>query len=497
MKRILLSALILLCSAAAQAEIRLPKLFTDGMVLQQKSNVPVWGWAEPGATVRVKPSWSLCAAKATAGADGRWQVTLRTPKAGGPHTIAISDGGAQTVRLGDVLVGEVWICSGQSNMEMPVAGWGKIKDYKQVLAECENNNIRLLNLKRGSAGTPQDDITIWGEGWQACDSLSLKEFSACGYMFGKSVQEALGVPVGLINTSFAGSCVEAWMRPETVAKVESEKAFIEKGIRLEPEREAAKAKGKPFREDYPSRIYNAMLHPVAPFAAKGFLWYQGETNARAGYQYRETLPLFLSDVRDMWGMPQMPIYLVQIANFDKVQTEAGEESGNAEVREAQLMTAQNDPYTWMAVTIEIGEAADVHPKNKQEAGRRLALLALEHTYGKKGVEGDSPVLKDYEIDGGSIRLNFTDCRALGTNDGSDTVKGFVIAGEDRKFHFAEARIEGCSVVVSCPEVEKPVAVRYGWSINPVCNLCNEQKLPASPFRTDQWPGATVGKRMMR
>lgn len=495
MKRTLLTALILLCTFAAQAQLRLPKLFTDGMVLQQKSRVAVWGWAEPGATVRVKPSWSLCSAKATAGADGRWQVSLRTPKAGGPHSLTLSSG-AETVKLSDVLCGEVWICSGQSNMEMPVGGWGKIKDYEQVLAESANPQIRLLNLKRESAGSPKDDITIWGEGWQSCDSTSLAEFSACGYMFGKNIQAALGVPVGLVNTSFAGSCVEAWMRPETVAKVESEKAFIEKGAKLEPEREAAKAKGKPFREDYPSRIYNAMLAPVAPFTARGFIWYQGETNARAGYQYRETLPLFLSDVRDIWNQPQMPVYIVQIANFDKVQTEAGEESGNAEVREAQLMTAQSDPHAWMAVTIDIGEEKDVHPKNKQEAGRRVALLALEHTY-LRNVEGDSPVLKDYAVEGNSIRLNFADCKALETNDGSDVVKGFVIAGEDRKYHFADARIEGTSVVVSCPEVPNPVAVRYGWSINPVCNLCNEQQLPASPFRTDQWPGATVGKRMMR
>ena len=245
------------------------------------------------------------------------------------------------------------------------------------------------------------------------------------------------------------------------------------------------------RKDYPGNHYNAMIKPIIPFAIKGVIWYQGETNTSAAYQYRETFPVMIENWRRLWGR-DFPFYIVQLANFHKKQSSADEHSAWAELREAQAMTASCVKDAHYCVTLDIGDAEDIHPKNKQEVGRRLALLAGKYSYGQSDLCAASPEMCSYFLEGSSVRINFKNTGFLKTTDASSAVKGFVLAGGDHKFYFADARIEGSSVIVSCPQVPFPLAVRYAWADNPDCNLCGENGLPVGSFRTDQWPGVTFG-----
>lgn len=661
MKKILLSAIsIISCIFTLNAQVQLSPLFSDNMVLQQQSQVPLWGKAKAGMIVKIKTSWDSKEYVCKADRDGKWQASITTSEAGGPYEISFTTGKlSQTLK--NVMCGDVWLCSGQSNMEMPVRGWGCVNDYEKELADAGNYPLlRVLNIQKASSYSPLENFRVVGDGdgWEVSGEDAIEQFSACGYFFGREIQKSTGVPIGLISAAYGGSCVESWMSEDAIAQIPGLKAFVEKreevkrrGINLDSlsakwveailRADAGAEAGKPVwaqagfddsewssmevpgniskvglgawdgvlwyrhevdipaswagkdlifnlqnvddddwtyfngeligktegfnvyrryiipgkyvkagknllsirlvdlrqdagllgeaqkltlacgeekinisgkwkyrigssqsdidempqlvvrRKDYPGNHYNAMIKPIIPFAIKGVIWYQGETNTSAAYQYRETFPVMIENWRRLWGR-DFPFYIVQLANFHKKQSSADEPSSWAELREAQAMTASCVKDAHYCVTLDIGDAEDIHPKNKQEVGRRLALLAEKYSYGQSDLCAASPEMCSYFLEGSSVRINFKNTKILRTMDGSSAVKGFVLAGGDHKFYFADARIEGSSVIVSCPQVPFPLAVRYAWADNPDCNLCGENGLPVGSFRTDQWPGVTFG-----
>ena len=622
------------------ADVKLPAIFTDNMVLQQRSDVKFWGEAAPGRTVRITTSWDGRSYETAADASGRWTTAVETPSAGGPYTVTISDG--RPVELKNVLVGEVWICSGQSNME-------------RELKEADGyRNIRLLHIDNSTSPAPLADAKVRHGGWQVCSAENVADFSATGYFFGKELHRNLDVPVGLIETCWGGTLAEAWTSGGALADIPYFRKRIEKvktlpestearnrifvedmeawrgemalvdpafekgktgwvetsfddaawreiaapgfvqdqgldgfsgflwmrktveipaswagkelkldlaviddndftyfngvevghtegcmafrsytvpaslvkagkatiavrvmdtggkgGIYGDPNSMALRRSDKEFiplagawkyklglglgeapelpvntatEPNYPTFLYNAMIHPLVGYGIRGAIWYQGEANVARAAQYRDLLPLMIRDWRRQWGY-DFPFYIVQLANYMKAQ-EGPEESEWAELREAQAETL-NLENTGLAVIIDIGEAEDIHPKNKPEVGRRLSLIARAQTYGER-IPYSGPLFESYTLGDGEIRIRFSHTDGgLKTADGGP-VEGFWIAGGDHRFHAAKAVIEGDEVVVSSDEVAFPVAVRYAWANNPVCNLYNGAGLPAGPFRTDDW-----------
>lgn len=655
-KNLAISLLFLFGSAALSAQVKLPPMFSDNMVLQQQTQAPIWGESKPGKKVEVTTSWDKKKYIVQADAQGKWSIKVNTPVAGGPYTVSISDG--KSVKLNNVMIGEVWICSGQSNMEMQV-GRGQVKNYQQELDEAQNYpNIRFLQIEKATSPKPVTDIKAVGNGWQVCSSKSVADFTAVGYFFGRDLNKFRNVPIGLIDTSWGGTIIETWTSNEALSTVPSMPKRLEALVDLPlsmKDREAKYAadvetwkadlekidkgclNGKPIWADpdfgdsnwksmkvpglmqeqglpgfngmvwfrktidipadwagkeltlkvgivddndftyfngvavghtegwmsprsykvpkelvkkgkaviavrvmdtggtggfnggaenvalllndtnvialagdwkykvsldlreiapmpvnmswdpnAPTFLFNAMLNPLIPYAIKGAIWYQGESNAGQAFQYRDLMPLMITDWRNRWGY-DFPFYMVQLASFTAKQ-KTPVESGWAELREAQTRTLhlQN---TGMAVTIDIGEEFDIHPKNKQDVGKRLALAARAQTYGEK-ISYAGPMYQSYKIEGNKIRISFDHIdKGLKAANG-EMPKGFTIAGTDHKFHWADAVIEGNTVVVSSPEVALPVAVRYAWADFPVCNMYNGADLPMCPFRTDDWKGIT-------
>ncbi len=503
MSSVFMFALILAISAAAVADVKLPAVIGDNMVLQQKTKAPIWGWADPGEKVSIKADWQKDVTAET-DKDGKWMVKLQTPSAGGPYSVQIK--GKNEIVLKNVLVGEVWICAGQSNMQMRVS---TAANAQEEIAAANYPKIRMFNVKNKTAVTPQADC----EGsWLECSSATVSEFSAVGYFFGRELNKKLNVPVGLINTSWGGAVAETWTRK---AVLESEPDFkpilerydgavknlptamkeYEKKLKeWENQTAAAKADGKPApkkpiqpnpdNQQSPSALYNAMVAPLIPYYIRGVIWYQGESNARRAYQYRKLFPAMIKNWRDDRGEGQFPFLFVQITPF---------KGQNPEIREAQLMTMRSVPDTGMVVTTDIGDLSTIHPKNKQEVGRRLALWALAKTYGEKDIVYSGPIYKSMKIEGDKIRISF-DYTDGGLIAKGDALTRFTIAGEDRQFVDANAVIDGDTIVVSSAQVKKPVAVRFGWTDTPQPNLFNKAGLPASPFRTDDWPGITADKK---
>jgi sialate O-acetylesterase len=637
------------------ASLTLAAVFSDHMVLQRDVPLPVWGWAAPGTAVAVTLAGNR--AEAVAGADGRWAVTLPALPAGGPHTLTVDAG--ETVTVADVLVGEVWICSGQSNMEWPLSLANNAEDEA---AAANYPGIRMFTVVKNAVYEPQRDVT--GK-WAVCAPDTAPNFSAVGYFFARTLHQELGLPIGMINTSWGGTIAEAWTSREGLecepalrkivedyeAMMTSfddihaayEKIYAEWQQRTLPVDAGNEGLGKGFAdpatdtgawpemalpanwisagenyhgvlwfrreveipaawagrdlqlclapcdksdvtywnntevghisiEENPqawatprvytvpatlvtpgrntiavrvfSNMYGAgmvggasqmhvspigldaepimlagawryqveqnygfvqvspppappgpgnpnspyalcrgMLAPLAPYAAKGAIWYQGESNADRGYQYRTLFPAMIRDWRRQWGS-ELSFYFVQLANYMAEQPDPCE-SRWAELREAQTMTL-SVPKTGMAVIIDIGEGADIHPRNKQDVGLRLALWALAQDYGKT-IEYSGPLYVAMDVEGGAIRCRFAHAGGLTARGGA--LRAFSIAGEDRNFVWADAVIDGETVVVSSPKVPNPVAVRYGWADNPPCNLYNAAGLPATPFRTDSWPPA--------
>jgi len=513
-------AFVLVCVDAALADVKLPAVISDNMVLQQGREVPIWGWAEPGEQIKVSFGWNKKKWAATADKDGKWIFKINPHRAGGPYKMTVR-GKNNTVKIKNILVGEVWLCSGQSNMEFPVGAKERWKtgvyDFKQEIAAADYPNIRLFTVKQVSQEQPQLDCV---GSWQLCSPETVGDFSAVAYYFGRELHKKLGMPIGLINVSWSGTPAEAWTRrealeaePELVPILERYEKLVEGYSQAKAEyqqklnqwkeaAEQAKSQGKklpqkpgsptkPGSRLSPSGLYNGMIAPLIRYGICGVIWYQGEANVERAYQYRKLFPAMIKNWRNDWGQGDFPFLFVQLANFQAVKSEPSE-SDWAELREAQLTTLDL-PNTAMAVTIDIGEANDIHPKNKQDVGKRLALWALGKMYGKKLVYS-GPVYKSMTVEGNKILLHFDHIGGgLVAGDG-EPLKGFAIAGADHKFVWADAKIEGDTVVVSSERVSEPVDVRYGWADNPVCNLYNKEGLPASPFRTDDWPGITVDKK---
>jgi len=459
-----------------RAEIRLPQVFTSNMVLQQQTDAPIWGKATSGSEVTVVPSWDTIVYRVQAGDNGQWSLKVKTPAAGGPYTVAIVCG-AESLTLHNILIGEVWLCSGQSNMEMPLAGWGKVQNFEQEIASANFPKIRLLQVDKNTSPIPLSDISSTNGGWKECSPATISDFSAVAYFFGRHLYQYQSVPIGLINTSWGGTVAEAWTSRESLMMMPD---FISPMEDVISKPETDDAKRNPNR---PTVLFNAMIRPLAPFAIRGAIWYQGESNADRARQYRDLFPLMIHDWRKTWG-DDFPFYYVQLANYMKRQTEP-QESRWAELREAQLRTLRLD-NTGMAVTIDIGDADDIHPKNKQDVGVRLALNARAQTYGEP-IPYSGPIYRSYNIEDNRIRIVFGHAvDGLRSSDEKD-LRGFTIAGPDHVFHWAKATRAGDNeIIVSSPDVKFPVAVRYAWADNPDCNLCDGAGLPASPFRTDDW-----------
>ncbi|SDD73574.1 sialate O-acetylesterase [Mucilaginibacter pineti] len=639
-----------------QAKVVLPSVFSDNMVLQQKTKAAIWGKTDAGKTVTITTGWSGKKYSVVADNGGNWKVKVSTPSYGGPYDITISDGDVTTLK--NVLIGEVWVCSGQSNMEMPVNGWGKVNNYEQEVAAANYPQIRLLQVEQIPSNIPQENAKVKNGGWTECNPTYVAEFSSVAYFFAREVYLKTKVPIGLIHSSWGGTIAEAWTdgqslnkMPEFVAPVaeiakvedkDAQKNYNDKlqaWINLIVQKDSGYVQGNPvwqqnnmdvtrwpymnvpgflelklpnfdgvlwYRKkvtvpdgwagkpikislgtiddneitwfngekvgetqgwniprsytipgnlvkagdniitvrvfdsgsnggfygdakaltligddgqqvslsgawqyhigmdlktmpqlpvppnspNRPTVLYNSMINPFIQYSIRGAIWYQGESNAGRAYQYRELFPTLIKGWREKWNEGNFPFYFVQLANFWKIDDQPSPAEW-AELREAQLKTLSL-PNTGMAVAVDLGETLNIHPKNKQEVGRRLAQVALAKTYGQH-IEYSGPIYQSQKIDGDKITLSFKFSKGLKAAN-NETLKGFAIAGDDQKFYWADAKIDGDKIIVSSASVSKPVAVRYAWGGNPICNLYNAAGFPASPFRTDEWNGITYNKK---
>jgi sialate O-acetylesterase len=651
----LILPLVMFAVLPAHAKVILPACFTDNMVLQQKTQVNLWGKATAGKSLTITTSWNNKKYTVTADGTGNWKTKIATPVFGGPFTVTFNDG--EIITLKNVLIGEVWVCSGQSNMEMILTGmYGDINNLKEEIANANYPGIRMLKVENRISLQELTDLKTRGD-WRICSPETIKDFSAVAYFFAREFYKTKHIPVGLINTTWGGTIAEAWTSGDALKQMpafapavaameggltqEQINAKFEKDMRVWMDALAAKDPGYqqgklpwiepgfdasawkkmtlpgfwekaglanvdgtidfrrtftvpaswagkdvtlnlgavddadvtwfngaevghmeafyykrtytipgnlvkagentiavrvydgagnggfeagpidvtlkgstekvdlagewyyqiaakladlptiPSRPDGPNRptvLYNAMVNPIINYTIKGAIWYQGESNADRAYQYRTLFPLMISNWRQKWGQGNFPFYFVQLAAF-MPQDKEPVQSAWAELREAQLKTLSL-PNTGMAVTIDIGDAGNIHPANKQDVGKRLGLIALAKTYGEK-VAYSGPAYTVNKVKANTIELSFN--FADGLKAKGEKLTGFAIAGADKKFYWADAKIEGNKVVVSSPQVNSPVAVRYAWGNNPVCNLYNSADLPASPFRTDDWQGITFGK----
>ncbi len=513
-KLLIAAALICLSASATRADVTLPDVLSSGMVLQRDRAVPIWGKADLGEIVTVR--FGAQTKKATVGSDGTWRVVLDALKANAtPATMTVV--GKNTIELKDILVGEVWLVSGQSNMQ-----WRLFESTggEEAVAAASHPAIRLFNVSR-EVGFKRKAPPL--AVWQPTTPESARDFSAAGYYFGVELLKELKVPIGLINSSYGGSQAEAWtpeehllasadLRPTVertkIWEAERPRVRAEYDEQIKQWREAAeKAKASGARpqpspgvpdalRDYrvAASIYKGMIEPLIPFALRGVFWYQGESNEARAEQYRLLLPTMIRAWRERWGQGDFPFGIIQLPNYRAVKTEPTDEAWS-HIREAQRRTALSTPKTGLIVTIDIGEANDIHPKNKLDVGKRMARWALADVYGRKLTRG-GPMLRDAKVAGSKIILTFDDVGAgLKIRDG-DRLEEFAIAGADRKWHWAEAKIVGKNrVEVWSSAMPQPVAVRYAFNNNPKRpNLTNETGLPATPFRTDDWPGPTDGKR---
>jgi sialate O-acetylesterase len=507
---------LLFVTTSTFADVKLPTPFSDHMVLQHNTSVPVWGWADAGEKITVQLGKQT--KTTTANADGKWMLKLDKIKAGGPYTITVS--GKNKIVINDVYAGEVWICSGQSNMDMTVAKedryWCGVFNEAAEVAAADYPLIRVFDTDFTPNSSPQNDVI--GK-WEIVSPKTIGHLSAVAYFFARDVQQQLKVPIGLITTSFGASTAEAWVReealinePVTKSLVDSFQKKMTKYLtdtaaqtkykrdveKWKADVEVAKAAGKPAprgpRNPDPVRdqhnasvLWNGMVKPLVPYAIRGALWYQGESNSPTAKIYRQIMETLINDWRKQWNQGDFPFLYVQLANIGKTYDSLPARGGNEAIkREAQLQNLSL-PNTAMAVAIDNADPGDmnnVHPKNKQDIGKRLALAAMATVYGEKIVYS-GPVYDKMKIEGNTIRLYFTHTGS-GLYAKGDELKGFGIAGDDKKFVWANAKINGNTIVVSSSEIGKPVAVRYGWGNNPPISLYNKENLPASPFRTDSF-----------
>jgi sialate O-acetylesterase len=480
--------LLLFCPLSVLGDVKPAALFGDHMVLQQAMPIPVWGWADPGEPVTVTIGNER--ETTTAGADRRWMVRLDPLQPGGPTQMTIA--GKNTITINDVLIGEVWLGSGQSNMEFSVSKTAKrfagVNNEEAEIKAADYPRIRMFTVKMSLSDTPVEDCQ--GQ-WQVCSPQTVGSFSAVGYFFSRQLQKSIDRPIGFINASYGASVAQAWIskidlqaNPKfqgLLDDLEKQKlAYATSQPVASPAqpatgRRAPRGPANPLSNHSPYMLWNAMLHPVQPYAIRGAIWYQGESIIGGVDLYPDLMRTLITTWRQQWGEGDFPFYFVQLAALDAA-------SNRPEVREAQA-AALSIPNTAMAVTIDIGDKTNVHPKNKQDVGERLARIARALVYHEK-IEYSGPVYDAMSIDGSSIRVKFTHT-AGGLLARGGPLQTFTIAGDDQKFVPAEAKIDGDSVVVSAAGIPHPTAVRYAWNRWPEgCNLYNSEMLPAAPFRTD-------------
>ncbi|MCD7901596.1 MAG: sialate O-acetylesterase [Bacteroides sp.] len=463
--------LLAIITLPAFAEVKLPAFFSDGMVLQQQTSANLWGIATPKKKITVTTGWDQKQYTVTADASGKWKLIVTTPVAGGPYEITFNDG--QETTLKDILVGELWICSGQSNMEMPMKGYKNqpIDNSNMDVLKSRNPNLRLFTVKRTSTLKPQTDVV--GE-WKEAIPENVYEFSATAYYFGRLVQEITEVPVGLILAAWGGSAAEAWMTEDWL------KAFPD--AKIPRTDEDIKSKNRT-----PTVLYNGMLHPLIGISMRGVIWYQGEDNYNRSHTYADMFTTLINGWRLEWKQGDFPFYYCQIAPYDYgIITEPGKEPINsAYLREAQAQVEHRVTNSGMAVLLDAGMEKGIHPSNKRAAGERLAFLALSKTYGIKGISGDSPYYKSMEIQGDTAIVSFERAPMWITAENFES-KNFKIAGEVKVFYPAKAWISRSKVYVKSEEVKKPVAVRYGFENYVKGDLFGCNGLPVSSFRTDNW-----------
>jgi len=650
MKKFICFLSLLTCSTAVLADVSLPVLFGNNMVLQRDKPLRIWGQAAAGEKVVVKFNQQTKTIKA--GKNGDWEVLLQPEKAGGPYQLIVQ--GKNKIVIDNILTGEVWICSGQSNMEMPIAGWGQINNYEKEIISADYPNIRQFDVPNTVSTQPEHELK--GGQWRICHPSTAGEFSATAYFFAREIWQRLGVPVGLINTTWGGTQSEAWTSRQAFAQSDQFKhiademqtgdinkimqlrngamvnrikkwqgsydptvstgdwkgdgfddsqwptmelpglwenkglngldgvVWFRKTIQLTEEearqsavlelgkiddndetyingiktgstsqwdairnytipngvlragknviavkvvddggggglysdendlqlklgtlRKALSGKWM-FRvasikgagegvnigpNEYPSLLFNAMIHPLLPLSIRGAIWYQGESNAGRAYEYRNAFPLMIKDWRQHWQQGDFPFLFTQLSSYGSANANSNTGSNWAELREAQALTLSL-PNTGMAITTDIGDARDIHPKNKQDVGKRLAAIALHDVYGQPG-EYTGPVYQSMKAEARWITLSFTHVGSgWRVKDKYGYIKGFEIAGADKQFHFAQAMIKNDQLVVWCEEVLQPVAVRYNWADDAgEGNVFNKEGFPMAPFRTDDWPGVTV------
>ena len=467
MKKIFLLLATIMVVMGIKAKVTLPKIFSDGMVMQRETNANLWGEAKASSNVKITTSWDNKSYVVRSDSNGKWKTSVKTPKAGGPFSITFSDG--EKLTINNILIGEVWICSGQSNMEMPMKGYKNqpVDNAVEDILHSKDNNLRLFTVKRNSKFKPVDDVT---GNWNEANPASVRNFSATAYYFGRELRRSLDVPVGLIVAAWGGSACEAWMTADWL------KAFPD--AKIPASEEDIKSKNRT-----PTVLYNGMLHPLIGFSMRGVIWYQGEDNVTRYSTYADMLTTMIGGWRSVWKQGDFPFYFCQIAPYDYKLINYTVNS--AFLREQQSKAELMNQNCGMAVLMDVGMDFGIHPRKKYQAGMRLALLALDKTYGVEGLTSESAYYDKMEIKGDTAVISFkrADMWIYGAKGYKSDL--FEIAGEDRIFHPAKAWIERSKVYVKCDSVKTPVAVRYAfkdWADGDL--FCDG--LPISSFRTDNW-----------
>ena len=461
---ILLFVILFVLSTGSKAEVKLPAIFGDNMVLQQQTNAAIWGTASKNKTVKVLTSWNKKSYSTKADSDGNWELKVATPEAGGPYTISISDG--KSIKLNNVLIGEVWVCSGQSNMQMIMNGYYNqpVFGSNEAIATSTNKNIRLITIERDKSLEAKEDFS--GE-WLECTPGNVGNFSATAYFFGRMINDALDVPVGLICSAWGGTRIEPWISEAGLKEFD--------WVKLPDKNQTGD-----FSQQTPTVLFNAMISPMVGYAIRGGLWYQGESNRNEPEEYEKLMPGLINNWRNEWGIGDFSFYYCQIAPYDY-----GGGMNSAFLREAQFKASTALPNIGMACLMDVGEKNNIHPGDKRAAGERLAYLALARTYNMSGFEYSGPVLKDMTVEGSVVKLTF-DHANHGLNTFGKELVNFKVAGKNKRFYPAEAFITRNGITLFSPSVAEPVAVRYAFEDFVVGELFNVEGLPASSFRTDDW-----------
>jgi sialate O-acetylesterase len=467
--------LFILLPFFAKAEIRLPYFFSDNMVLQQKTDAAIWGWAKPGSTVQIITSWNKKKYSTTTNAEGKWKTKIATPAAGGPYEVTISDGNPVTIK--NILIGEVWLCSGQSNMEMAMKGFRDqpILGSNDAIFNAANDDIRLYTVPR-SVKVMEMDTSKKAE-WKATTPETVNNFSASAYYFGRLLQKQLNIPVGLIVISYGGSSAEAWMNKEAL------KEFPE--LIIPTQADTAKVNNRT-----PTTLYNGMLHPFIGYTFKGCLWYQGESNNGKAEQYEKLFPAMVRQWRNEINNGEFPFYFAQIApyNYSQLNNAAAvldRKNNSAYLRDAQRKALNSIPNSGMVVLMDNGEENSIHPMDKETVGKRFAYLALGHTYQYKGFAYQSPAYDSLLITGNVATIKFKN-NPNGLTSFGKPLTQFEIAGADKIFRTATANIRNGTIVLSSPLITAPIAVRYAFKDFIMGELFSTEAFPVSSFRTDDW-----------